>query len=251
LAYCLMPNHVHLILCPRTKVAWRRRRRPVRRIGGGPILSTPEVAGGVTFLTVASPRLPWTSATCLPRSATLLSIRSGHGWWPPLRIWPWSSVRAHLSGEDDGLVMVRPVLDRIDRFGGLMSRCRGGRLRDAVRRGGHRPPAGDRRFRRRPGARAWPAHRGASTGKKPAKQIEERPRLQRGMLLLSPNSPRTAGPSLDRWRAGRGAGDPRLRPLDHQSVRHDRRPSVQLADAVLPLRCECHVDQSSRWRCWP
>ena len=24
--------------------------------------------------------------------------------------WPWSSVRAHLKGEDDGLVRVRPVL---------------------------------------------------------------------------------------------------------------------------------------------
>lgn len=26
--------------------------------------------------------------------------------------WPWSSVRAHLSREDDGLVTVGPVLDR-------------------------------------------------------------------------------------------------------------------------------------------
>ena len=31
--------------------------------------------------------------------------------------WAWSSVRAHLSGENDGLVRARPVLDRVERFG--------------------------------------------------------------------------------------------------------------------------------------
>jgi len=30
--------------------------------------------------------------------------------------WPWSSVRAHLDGTDDGLVLVKPVLDRYDPF---------------------------------------------------------------------------------------------------------------------------------------
>lgn len=30
--------------------------------------------------------------------------------------WPWSSVRAHLAGEDDGLVHVRPVLERVRNF---------------------------------------------------------------------------------------------------------------------------------------
>jgi putative transposase len=34
--------------------------------------------------------------------------------------WPWSSVRAHLAGNDDGLVSVRPVLDLIPRFAELL-----------------------------------------------------------------------------------------------------------------------------------
>ena len=34
--------------------------------------------------------------------------------------WHGSSVRAHLSGKDDGLVMVRPVLDRVENFGDLI-----------------------------------------------------------------------------------------------------------------------------------
>jgi putative transposase len=35
--------------------------------------------------------------------------------------WPWSSVRAHIIGADDGLVAVRPVLDRISHFAELLS----------------------------------------------------------------------------------------------------------------------------------
>jgi putative transposase len=35
--------------------------------------------------------------------------------------WPWSSVRAHINGADDGLVTVRPVLDRMPHFSELLS----------------------------------------------------------------------------------------------------------------------------------
>ena len=35
--------------------------------------------------------------------------------------WPWSSVRAHINEVDDGLVTVRPVLDRIPHFAELLS----------------------------------------------------------------------------------------------------------------------------------
>ncbi len=34
--------------------------------------------------------------------------------------WVWSSVRAHLAGEDDSLVSVRPVLDRWPTFRNLL-----------------------------------------------------------------------------------------------------------------------------------
>jgi len=34
--------------------------------------------------------------------------------------WPHASVRAHLNGRDDGLVRVRPVLDRVPRFADLL-----------------------------------------------------------------------------------------------------------------------------------
>jgi putative transposase len=34
--------------------------------------------------------------------------------------WAWSSARAHLAGRDDGLVTVKPVLDRVHSFAGLI-----------------------------------------------------------------------------------------------------------------------------------
>jgi putative transposase len=52
----------------------------------------------------------------------------GHDTYLPVRAglteyaadWAWSSVRAHLSGKDDGLVAVRPVLDRVSCFSDLL-----------------------------------------------------------------------------------------------------------------------------------
>ena len=35
--------------------------------------------------------------------------------------WPWSSVRAHLAGRDDGLVTVAPVLSRVADFTALLT----------------------------------------------------------------------------------------------------------------------------------
>src|SRR5271170_6534548 len=52
--------------------------------------------------------------------------------------------------------------------------------------------------------------------------------------------------SLDRRRAGRSGGGPRRGPLDHQSAGHDRRPSLDIADAVLPLWCDRHVGDLRR-----
>ena len=35
--------------------------------------------------------------------------------------WAWSSVRVHLSGVDDELAVVRPVLDRVEEFAALLA----------------------------------------------------------------------------------------------------------------------------------
>ena len=43
-----------------------------------------------------------------------------------------------------------------------------------------------------------------------------------------------------------GGGDPRRRPLDHQSARHDRRADVRIADAVLAFRRDRDVGDLRR-----
>ena len=63
------------------------------------------------------------------------------------RDWRWSSARAHLAGRDDGLVTVRPLLDRI---GDWRAFLRGGLSEaehEAIRAGERTGrPLGDKRF---------------------------------------------------------------------------------------------------------
>ncbi len=37
--------------------------------------------------------------------------------------WDWSSARAHIEGEDDLLVRVKPMLDRVAGWGAYINRC--------------------------------------------------------------------------------------------------------------------------------
>ena len=77
-----------------------------------------------------------------------------------------------------------------------------------------------------------------------------------GLMLVQPlliagylpglSAYRAACASLDRRRAGCRDRDPCRRPLDHQSARHDRRPSLRIADAILPLWRDRHVGDLRR-----
>ncbi len=46
--------------------------------------------------------------------------------------WKWSSARAHLKGEDDELVRVKPMLDRIDRWNAYLSDVDKGNDKDLI-----------------------------------------------------------------------------------------------------------------------
>jgi putative transposase len=117
-AYCLMPNHVHLILVPRDMTGLARamsetHRRyagyvnaRARRTGhlfqgrfGSVIMDEPHLLGAVRYVSLNPVRARF--------------VRQAKNW-------SWSSVRAHLAGADDGLVTVRPVLDRVESFAGLL-----------------------------------------------------------------------------------------------------------------------------------
>ncbi|MFP6748170.1 MAG: transposase [Alphaproteobacteria bacterium] len=113
-AYCLMPNHVHLILVPshadglRATLGDAHRRytlRINRRNGwtghlwrgrfGSVAMDEGYLANAVRYVSLNPVR-----ARLAGRAAD----------------WPWSSVGAHLAGEDDDLVTARPVLERMPDF---------------------------------------------------------------------------------------------------------------------------------------
>lgn len=108
-AYCLMPNHVHLIAVPDTDDGLRRgigeaHRRYSRMINfrenwrghlwQGRFASFPM---DETYL-LAAARYVEMNPVC----AHLVSDAGS---------WPWSSARAHLAGKDDQLVKVAPLLE--------------------------------------------------------------------------------------------------------------------------------------------
>lgn len=110
-AYCLMPNHVHLVAVPRSEEGLRRaigeaHRRYTRRVNfregwrghlwQGRFASYPMderyLLGAVRYVENN------------PVRAGLVEMPGEYA---------WSSARAHLSGADDGLVRVKPLLEMV------------------------------------------------------------------------------------------------------------------------------------------
>lgn len=112
LAYCLMPNHVHLVLVPETADGLssglgEAHRRYTRRI------NVREGWRGYLWQgRFASFPLDEQHLYAAVRYVELNPVRAGLK--RRARDWRWSSARAHLAGEDDELVTVSPMLDRIE-----------------------------------------------------------------------------------------------------------------------------------------
>ena len=112
LAYCLMPNHVHLVMVPGREGGLREamaetHRRYTRRINlregwcghlwqerfHSFIMDEYYLLAAVRYVE----RNPVTAGLCAcPHQ------------------WRWSSAKAHIRGKDDGLVRVAPMLERVD-----------------------------------------------------------------------------------------------------------------------------------------
>ncbi len=118
-AYCLMPNHVHLILVPQDEDGLRRalgeaHRRYTRRINDREgwrghlwqerfhsfAMDEPHLLAAARYVELNPVR-----AKLARRAAD----------------WRWSSARAHLSGRDDALVQVAPLLELVPDWPGLLS----------------------------------------------------------------------------------------------------------------------------------
>ena len=120
-AYCLMPNHVHLIAVPQSEdglaraigEAHRRYRRRMNfREGWRGYLWQGRLASFV----MDEPYLLGAA-----RYVELNAVRAGLV--VDAADWTWSSATAHLSGRDDGLVRVAPLLAMLSDWGGFLNRA--------------------------------------------------------------------------------------------------------------------------------
>ena len=110
-AYCLMPNHVHLILKPTRADDLGRAVGEAHRRYTNFINARGRWTGHLFQSRFASVVLDDLHLIRAVRYVSLNPVRARLVARP--EEWKWSSVRAHLAGVDDALVKVRPVLDRI------------------------------------------------------------------------------------------------------------------------------------------
>lgn len=118
-SYCLMPNHVHLVMVPSEEDGLRSvlgevHRRYTRHVNFREgwrghlwqerfhsfVMDESYLLATVRYVE----RNPVTAKLCHEPND-----------------WPWSSATAHLVGKDDGLVSVMPMLDRIDDWRAFLS----------------------------------------------------------------------------------------------------------------------------------
>lgn len=116
-AWCLMPNHVHLILTPADPDGLRRALAKVHRAYAGIIHARQRKTGHFwqgRFGAVAMDEDHLLSAV---RYVGLNPVRAGLA--SQAADWPWSSARAHLTGEPDGVTDLGPMQDRLPSSTGL------------------------------------------------------------------------------------------------------------------------------------
>ncbi len=112
--YCLMPNHVHVIAVPQDADGLSRAFRYVHRHYTGYVNARQRWTGHLwqgRFSSVAMDEPHFVTAL---RYVSLNPVRARLV--ERAEEWRWSSVRAHLAGEDDDVVRVAPALERVGDF---------------------------------------------------------------------------------------------------------------------------------------
>jgi len=118
-AYCLMPNHVHVILVPADPDGLRRTFADLHRRYTAHINARNRWTGHLWQSRFGSVAMDETHLFAAARYVALNPVRA--------RLvtqagdWPWSSARAHLAGRNDGVVKVAPLLERIDDFAAFLA----------------------------------------------------------------------------------------------------------------------------------
>jgi putative transposase len=162
-AWCLMPNHVHLILVPSDPDGLRRALARVHRHYAGIIQARRKRSGHFWQGRFGAVAMDEEHLAAALRYVSLNPVRARLV--ERAQDWRWSSTRAHLRGKDDGLTALAPIRDRFPAFADLLAgepeTDLFGRLRAAESVG---RPLGDDRFlarlERRTGRMLKPGKRG-------------------------------------------------------------------------------------------
>jgi len=113
-AYCLMPNHVHVILTPEDEQGLRRTFADLHRRYTGFINARHGWTGHLWQGRFGSVAMDDAYLANAVRYVAMNPVRAGLV--ERAEDWRWSSARAHLAGADDGVVRVAPVLERVGDF---------------------------------------------------------------------------------------------------------------------------------------
>ena len=117
-AYCLMPNHVHIVLTPSDEYGLSRTFGEVHRRYTGYINARRRTTGHLwqgRFGSVAMDEAHFVTAL---RYVSLNPVRARLV--TRAEAWRWSSVAAHLAGLDDHVVRVAPALERVGDFAAFL-----------------------------------------------------------------------------------------------------------------------------------
>lgn len=130
--WCLMPNHVHLLLVPRTEDGLARAVGETHRRYTAFVNARARQTGHLFQARFASAALDEEHLLAALRYVTLNPVRAGLV--RRAQDWRWSSARAHLKGADDGLTRTAPAFDRVPDFASLLQGPPPEELFDALRR---------------------------------------------------------------------------------------------------------------------
>ncbi len=118
-AYCLMPNHVHMIVVPSDEDGLRKTFADAHRRYTGLINARHRWTGHLWQGRFGAVAMDEAHLAFAARYVALNPVRAGLA--ERAEDWPWSSARAHLAGQDDALVTVAPLLERVGDFGGFLT----------------------------------------------------------------------------------------------------------------------------------
>jgi putative transposase len=144
-AWCLMPNHVHLILVPSDPDGLRRALARVHRAYAGIIQARRKRSGHFWQGRFGAVAMDEQHLAAALRYVALNPVRARLV--ERAQDWRWSSTRAHLRGKADGITALKPIRDRFPDLADLLATETEadivGRLRAAETIG---RPLGDDRF---------------------------------------------------------------------------------------------------------